>query len=81
MRHGVPTVCVPNPAGGCNRPFHDTADINGGGPHGVANSVADISHGKMNGFIRQRDAAKASCRVPDDPACSGSGPSRRETSQ
>ena len=34
MRHGVPTVCVPNPAGGCNRPYHDTADVNGGGPHG-----------------------------------------------
>ena len=71
MRHGVPTVCVPNPAGGCNRPFHDTADVNGGGPHGEANAVADINHGKMNGFIRQRDAAKASCRIPDDPACSG----------
>ena len=71
MRHGVPTVCVPNPAGGCNRPFHDTADVNGGGPHGVGNAVADIGHGKMDGFIRQRDAAKASCRVPDDPACSG----------
>ena len=24
MRHGVPTVCVPNPAGGCDRPYHDT---------------------------------------------------------
>jgi phospholipase C len=69
MRHGVPTVCVPNPAGGCDRPYHDTADVNGGGPHGVANAVADINHGKMNGFIRQRDAAKKSCRIPDDPAC------------
>jgi phospholipase C len=71
MRHGVPTVCVPNPAGGCTRPYHETADVNGGGPHGEANAVADINHGKMNGFIRQRDAAKASCKIPDDPACSG----------
>jgi len=71
MRHGVPTVCVPNPSGGCDRPYHDTADVNGGGPHGVGNAVADVNHGKMDGFIRQRDAAKSSCRVPDDPACSG----------
>jgi phospholipase C len=71
MRNGVPTVCVPNPAGGCDRPYHDTADINGGGPHGEVNAVADINHGKMDGFIRQRDAAKASCKVPDDPACTG----------
>jgi len=73
MRHGVPTVCVPNPAGGCDRPYHDTADVNGGGPHGEQNAAADINHGKMNGFIKQRDAAKASCKVPDDPACSGGG--------
>src|SRR4029077_15481112 len=30
MRHVVPTVCVPTPAAGCTRPYHDTADINGG---------------------------------------------------
>jgi hypothetical protein len=70
MRDGVPTVCVPDPAGGCDRPYHDTADVNGGGPHGVVNAVADINHGRMNGFIRQRDAAKKSCKIPDDPACS-----------
>src|SRR5207302_5518904 len=35
MRNGVPTVCVPDPAhGGCQRPYHDPRDINGGGPHG-----------------------------------------------
>jgi phospholipase C len=56
MRNGVPTVCVPNPAGGCDRPYHDTADVNGGGPHGLVNAVADINHGKMNGFIKQRAA-------------------------
>src|SRR5579859_1589757 len=77
MRNGVPTVCVPNPAGGCDRPYHDTADVNGGGPHGVANAVGDIDHGKMDGFIRQRDAAKAACRIPDDPACSGAGGDRK----
>ncbi len=73
MRHGVPTVCVPNPKGACIRPYHDTADINGGGPHGVPNAIGDVAGGKMNGFVRQRDAAKKTCIAPDDPACSGSG--------
>ena len=34
MKNGVPTVCVPTPTGGCQAPYHDTADVNGGGPHG-----------------------------------------------
>ena len=71
MRDGVPTDCVPDPAGRCDRPYHDTRDINGGGPHGVVNAVADVNGGKMNGFVRQRDAARSSCKVPNDPACAG----------
>jgi phospholipase C len=74
MQNGVPTVCVPNPAGGCTRPYHDTADVNGGGPHGYVNAVADVDGGKMDGFIAQRDAASPSCTNPDDPACQGEGP-------
>ncbi len=70
MSNGVPTACVPNPAGGCTRPYHDTADINGGGPHGEANAVADVNGGQMDGFIAQRDKAKSTCTNPDDPACS-----------
>ena len=69
MSNGTPTACVPNPAGGCTRPYHDTADVNGGGPHGEANAVADVNGGQMNGFIAQRDNAKSSCANPDDPAC------------
>jgi phospholipase C len=70
MKNGIPTVCVPNPKGGCQRPYHDTADVNGGGPHGVGNAVADIGGGRMDGFIQQRDNAKQACNVPEDPACS-----------
>ncbi len=70
MRNGVPTVCVPNPKGPCTRPYHDTADINGGGPHSEPNSVADVDGGKMDGFIRQRDAGHKQCRYANDPACS-----------
>ncbi|MBV9205893.1 MAG: alkaline phosphatase family protein [Actinobacteria bacterium] len=69
MNNGVPTVCVPNPAGGCGRPYHDTADVNGGGPHAKKNAVADVNGGKMDGFIRERAAAQSSCADPQDPAC------------
>src|SRR5215472_410982 len=58
MRHGAPWACVPDKAGHCVRPYHDKADINGGGPHSEANAVADINRGKMNGFIQQRDSAR-----------------------
>jgi phospholipase C len=71
FHNGIPTACVPNPAGGCNRPSHDTSDINGGGPHGLGNAIADVDGGKMDGFIRQRHAAKSSCHAADDPACTG----------
>jgi phospholipase C len=51
MKNGEPTVCVPNPAThGCTKPYHDSADIDGGGPHGEANALADVNGGKMNGF-------------------------------
>jgi len=69
MKNGVPTVCVPSPAGGCVRPYHDTADINGGGPHGEVNAIADVDGGKMDGFIAQRALAKSRCIHPNDPAC------------
>jgi phospholipase C len=71
VSNGVSTVCVPNPRGGCQQPYHDTADVNGGGPHGLGNFVADLNGGRMNGFIRQRDSAKgrSQCRIIQDPAC------------
>jgi phospholipase C len=73
MHDGVSTVCVPDPAHGCTRPYHDRADINGGGPHGLANAIADVNGGKMDGFVRQRDAARRLCLVFADPACTTSG--------
>jgi phospholipase C len=69
MRHGVPTVCVPSPGGGCVRPYHDTADVNGGGPHGLKNAIADINGGKMNGFLRQRALAAHTCKFAQNPQC------------
>ena len=69
MKNGKPTVCMPNPKGPCVRPYHDTADINGGGPHSAASALADVNHGKMNGFIAQRYKARKTCLNPVDPAC------------
>jgi phospholipase C len=69
MRDGSPTVCVPAPGGGCRQPFHSIRDIDGGGPHGLRNAVADVDHGKMDGFIVQRARAMTSCADLRDPAC------------
>jgi len=69
MKNGVPTACDPNPKGPCVRPYHDKNDIDGGGPHGVAEALADVDGGKMDGFIQSRDAAKHTCAAVQDPAC------------
>src|SRR5579884_3102769 len=54
MKNGLPTVCVPDPEhGGCQRPYHDPNDVNGGGPHSAVDATADIDGGKMDGFIAE----------------------------
>jgi phospholipase C len=70
MRH----VCVPNPRGKCIRPYHVTADVNGGGPHGVSDVTADINGGLMNGFVKQSVSGAKGCINPNDPACSSFAP-------
>src|SRR5947208_1983726 len=66
-------VCVPDQVkGGCQRPYHDTNDLNAGGPHGEANAIADVNGGKMDGFIAQAEGARRTgCKKnPNDPICS-----------
>ena len=66
-------VCVPDPLkSACEKPFHDTNDLNAGGPHGAANAVADVNGGKMNGFVAQAEVARRrGCKKnPNDPICS-----------
>ena len=76
MKNGVPTVCVTMPSGGCQMPYHDTADVNGGGPHGEANAKRDVDGGKMDGFITEATNGKKGCganvNTVDNPACSNS---------
>ena len=71
MRHGVPTVCVPDPlTKRCDRPFHDTGDENYGGPHGHQFAVRDIDHGKMDGFIDSvRRVLRHRCLESNAPIC------------
>ncbi|MGI9032144.1 MAG: alkaline phosphatase family protein [Acidimicrobiales bacterium] len=72
MRDGTPTVCVPSPSGGCDKPFHQTADVNGGGPHGQTNATADVDGGKMDGFVDQATKGAKNCADPNNPACTNS---------
>ena len=73
MTNGVPTVCVTVPTGGCQMPYHDTADVNGGGPHNVAAARVDVDGGKMDGFVTQASSTKKGCGAnANDPACSNS---------
>lgn len=72
---GVPQgVCLPDPVvGGCVEPYHDTSDINRGGPHGWDNAQGDINGGKMDGFVAQSHKGKSAkgsepC-IPPSPDC------------
>lgn len=74
---GLPAnVCVPDPAhAGCDKPFHDTADLNHGGPHGQVNATADINGAKMDGFVAQAEKGRKGCADTTNPVCAlGSGP-------
>src|SRR5712691_11370050 len=71
--NGEFAVCVPDPVKGvCQKPYHDTNDLNAGGPHGQASATADINGGKMDGFVAQaEDARRKGCKTnPNDPICS-----------
>ena len=69
VKDGKFTACVPDPRGGCTPPYHDLQDINGGGPHALANAVGDVNGGRMDGFSRERAMARRTCTDPEDPAC------------
>ena len=74
MSGGRPTVCVPDPKSDrCVAPYHDTSDVNHGGPHGRAAAFGDIEGGSMDGFIAQVQQAKSQqCTNPNDPICTSS---------
>jgi phospholipase C len=78
---GLPTgVCIPDPvAGGCVAPYHDTSDVNRGGPHGWDNAHADINNGKMDGFVAEAYNGKSTkgnepCHPPAPDCTPGKNP-------
>ncbi len=74
MQNGVAIPCVPDPAArSCVRPYHDTADVNGGGPHSAMAFVADVDGQRMDGYIAQAEQAVNGCVNPDNPSCRGTG--------
>lgn len=70
---GTPTVCLPDPGGAdCVRPFHDTSDVNAGGPHDHNAFLTDVHGGAMDGFLQAQQSGVISagaCRKPTDPGC------------
>ena len=73
MKGEVPTVCVNDPqTGQCVKPYHNSQDLNGGGPHGAANAAADIDAGKMDGFIAQAEKGRKGCVNSTNPICTNS---------
>jgi phospholipase C len=74
MRDGHFAVCVPDPQRGkCDAPFHNTQDVDGGGPHSARNAIADVDGGRMDGFIAQAESGRKGCgRVIVNPACTNS---------
>jgi phospholipase C len=65
--------CLPNPRRErCERPYHDTADRNDGGPHAHGSDIGDLAGQKMDGFVREAEIGRAAyCKNHvDDPICS-----------
>jgi phospholipase C len=70
MAHGVPTVCVPDPAkGDCVRPYVSHKDFDASGAHGSIAARRDIDHGKMDGFINAGQPNPSACRDVTNPLC------------
>lgn len=69
-RDGRFSVCVPDPRSRrCQRPFHDRADVNGGGPHDGTASAADVDRGRMDGFVGEAERSAAGCEATENPYC------------
>ena len=69
-----PNVCESAPAlTDCVKTFHDTNDVNRGGPHGWNNAHGSIDNGLMDGFVGQSLQGKSGAGVeackPPNPQC------------
>ena len=68
-------VCVPDQrAGRCQRPYHDPALVNGGGPHDAGPARADADGGRMDGFVRMAESSGGRGCGATTGVCSPSSP-------
>ena len=58
-------------------PYHDTADVNGGGPHGERNAKLDVDGGKMDGFIAEASERQEGLRRNVNTSTTPPAPTRR----
>jgi phospholipase C len=58
------TVCLSDPRGGCQRPYHDPEQVNGGAQHNADSARADMDGGAMDGFV-------ATAERPGGRGCGG----------
>ncbi len=73
MKNDVPAVCNVDPkTRQCIKPYHDRADLNGGGPHFSGDALADIAGGKMSGFVARAERGRRGCLNSTNPACTNS---------
>ncbi len=68
-KDGQFTSCIPDPtAGSCDRPYHDTSDVNAGAAHTAAASEADLNGGRLDGFVAEAQRSPKGCAA-QDPNC------------
>jgi phospholipase C len=76
--HGHFTVCMPDPRnGGCQRPWHDSRFINGGTAHAESDFLAQLDHGRMDGFIADAEDPQGGsrwCSTGHQKVCSAAAP-------
>jgi len=69
------TSCVPDPRGGCLRPYHDTSNDNAGGQHQLVDAQRDLDGGKLDGFAAVAEqAATRGCLNVGDAKCLAAAP-------
>lgn len=73
--HGRFTSCVPDPrTHGCDRPYHDALQVNGGGQHNQDSAAADIDGGRMDGFVAEAEKPGGRACGANAHVCASSAP-------
>lgn len=77
MENDIPTVCCPDPlTNKCVKPYHDSNDLNFGGPHGSKEELNVIDGGRMDGFINVLKGGEGGTKLGFDPSLVARGTKR-----